>query len=862
MATVYLAEDIKHKRKVAIKVLREDLSLSVGASRFLREIEIAAQLQHPNILPLLDSGEAGGLLYYVMPYVEGQSLRQRLTRERELPVGEAVRLTLEMVDALAYAHHRGVVHRDIKPDNVMLSGRHALVTDFGVAKAVSEASGRNTLTSMGVALGTPTYMAPEQAMADPHLDQRADIYAVGVVAYELLAGQPPFSSVTPQQMLAMHVTEKPEPLSRHRPGVSAALEQTIMRCLEKLPADRWQSADELLAALEPLATPSGGTSPTAARIEAVAPARRPVWMIPVLTMAAVALAVAGWSFLSGRDDPLALGRSDALTTEPGLEVHPAISPDGKFVAYAAGNSSQLRVFIRPVGGGRSIPLSDDSTGLEAMPRWSRDGSQLLVVSGGGISVAPAFGGAGSLRRVIPGGGVVGMLNADWSPDGREIAYVRSDSLLVAPLDGGSHRLLASGGGLNGCVWSPDGAWIACAGGNVPYLVPGPTFGNLAPSALLLIPGAGGAQIEIAGPTSLNHSPVWAPDSRSLFFVSDRDGPRDIYQQDLGSNGRPRGAARRLSTGLGAQSISLSGDGRRLAYSVYQSRSNIWSMPVPGNPPVDISGAVQLTTGNQIIEQATLSPDARWLVYDSNIKGNSDIWRIPASGGTPEQLTSEPWNEFSGELSADGRTLVYHAMRTPGIRQIEIKPLDGGPVERVTNDSMQWSNPDWSPDGNRIAFFHISNFRMAMVTRTGPGTWSAPRALGFGGGPQFSPDGRTLVFATIIRSPGAEPRLALMMLPADSGPATTVYSPGPGEPIPGAMQWGADGRTIFFKNHDAAGRAAIWSLPVPGGKPRLLVRFDDLNRPSFRPALTTDGKTLYFTIEDRQSDVFVAEVLRK
>src|SRR5690606_10508228 len=212
MATVYLADDIRHQRKVAIKVLRPDLAATIGPDRFFREIRIAAQLQHPHILPLLESGEAAGYLFYVMPYVEGQSVRERLARSGELPVHEAVRLLTEIVDALSYAHARGVGHRDVKPDNVMLSGRHALVMDFGVAKAVSEASGRNQLTTAGVALGTPAYMAPEQAAADPNLDHRVDIYAVGAMAYELLAGRPPFVGGTPQQVLAAHVTQAPEPL--------------------------------------------------------------------------------------------------------------------------------------------------------------------------------------------------------------------------------------------------------------------------------------------------------------------------------------------------------------------------------------------------------------------------------------------------------------------------------------------------------------------------------------------------------------------------------------------------------------------------------------------------------------------------
>ncbi|MCH7476367.1 MAG: protein kinase, partial [Gemmatimonadetes bacterium] len=266
MATVYLAEDLKHHRKVAVKVLRPELAAAIGPERFLREIEIAAQLHHPHILPLYDSGESQGFLYYVMPYEEGQSLRDRLAREGELPITEAVRILRDVVDALSSAHEHGVVHRDIKPDNVMLSGRHALVTDFGVAKAVSEATGREKLTTVGVALGTPAYMAPEQAAAAPNIDHRADIYAVGALAYELLTGRPPFTGNTPQMILAAHVTEAPEPVTDHRPAVPPVLAQLVMRCLEKKPADRWQTTEELLAQLEGLmTTPSGGITPTDTR---------------------------------------------------------------------------------------------------------------------------------------------------------------------------------------------------------------------------------------------------------------------------------------------------------------------------------------------------------------------------------------------------------------------------------------------------------------------------------------------------------------------------------------------------------------------------------------------------------------------
>ncbi len=290
MATVYLAQDLKHHRQVALKVLRPELSAALGSERFLQEIEIAANLTHPHILPLYDSGETDGFLYYVMPYIKGQTLRQRVAEHGELPVHEAVKIIREVVDALAYAHEQGVVHRDIKPDNVMLSGRHALVMDFGVAKAVSEATGRNQLTTAGVALGTPAYMSPEQATADPHIDHRADIYAVGALAYELLTGRPPFTGATPQAILAAHVTEQVDPVRKHRDHVSPELEALVMRCLEKKPSDRWQSAEELLPQLEVLSTPSGGVTPTDTRPIAPAPAREPRTK-PMLIAAAAVIVV-------------------------------------------------------------------------------------------------------------------------------------------------------------------------------------------------------------------------------------------------------------------------------------------------------------------------------------------------------------------------------------------------------------------------------------------------------------------------------------------------------------------------------------------------------------------------------------------
>src|SRR5207249_1424364 len=275
MSRVFLAQETALKRPVVIKVLPPEMAAGVNVERFRREVELAASLQHPHIVPLLSAAASGDLLYYTMPLVEGESLRAKLARQGELPVSETIRVLADVADALGYAHAHGVVHRDIKPDNVLISGKHAVVTDFGVSKAVSASSG-GSLTSLGVALGTPAYMAPEQAAADPHLDHRADLYALGILGYEMLTGRPPFTAATPQATLAAQVTQTPQPVTAQRPAVPGALNALVMRCLEKHPADRFQSAGAVLEALEQMVTPSGGITPTgSAPYDAVAAAASP-----------------------------------------------------------------------------------------------------------------------------------------------------------------------------------------------------------------------------------------------------------------------------------------------------------------------------------------------------------------------------------------------------------------------------------------------------------------------------------------------------------------------------------------------------------------------------------------------------------
>ncbi|HEX4562741.1 MAG TPA: serine/threonine-protein kinase [Gemmatimonadales bacterium] len=324
MSRVYLAEEVGLARKVVVKVLAPELSAGVNADRFRRETQLAASLQHPHIVPLLAAGTAGDLLYFTMPFVEGESLRARVKREGALPLRDAGRILHDVADALAYAHARGVVHRDIKPDNVLLSGNHALVADFGIAKAISSSGGSSGLTSVGVAIGTPAYMAPEQAAGDPTVDHRADIYSFGAMAYEALSGHQLFEGLSPQQTLAAHLTEPPEHIAKKRPQVPPELADLVMACLEKNAADRPQTADEVLRVLEGTATlTSGGTRHTRTRTGSVAPLKpRTRWIVSAVAALAGIGLVWGIVGRSGGspldDDKVAVAPFDVL--DPSLQL--------------------------------------------------------------------------------------------------------------------------------------------------------------------------------------------------------------------------------------------------------------------------------------------------------------------------------------------------------------------------------------------------------------------------------------------------------------------------------------------------------------------------------------------------------------
>jgi Tol biopolymer transport system component len=871
MGAVYLAEDLKHHRKIAIKVLHPALAASVGPERFLREIEVAAHLQHPGILPLHDSGQAGEYLYYIMPYVEGESLRDRLARDSELPIQEAVKLLSEVLDALAYAHSKGVVHRDIKPDNVMLSSHHALVTDFGVAKALGDSAGPGFVTTAGLALGTPSYMAPEQALAGREIDYRADLYAVGVMGYELLTGRLPFVGGNPQQVVAAHLTLPPEEVTTHRSAIPPQLARVIMRALEKRPADRWQSAAEMQARLEPLLSPAPETMPTAPAATPGSRTRpRLIWPVVggLLTCSAALLVL----FSRRPDSEIGFGRRVQLTLDPGLEIDPAISPDGRFVAYAAGAMPALEIRVRQVDGGAAIALATQVGRPQRFPSWSADGKRIMFRSPRGIEIAPALGGAANLlvpdeQAGSPGGGDPWgssgfLMPVTWSPDGERVAYVRSDSLYALSLDDARTRLLAQGGEMHSCSWSPNGGWIACVRGNRQSQQPSFFFGNKGQGSIWVIPVAGGAPVQITDNGSYHASPTWVPGARgaALLFLSNQDGGLDAYRVGLRPGGQPEGPARRLTTGLNAQSISLSADGRRLAYSVFTESSNVWSLPIPATAaaPSSVRQAEPVTSGNQVTEGFDVSPDGRWLAFDSDRSGNADLYRQPLGGGEPEQLTTDPADDFWPNWSPDGREIVFHAFRE-GRRHLFIMSSDGRERQQITFGADDERTGEWSPDGRTLYFlrnFNGPGSEVRSISRDKSGRWEPARRVYRGNTLPVvvSPDGRLVAFAT----GGA----VWAMGPTGESPHILVpRSDRPEDPQATYLSWSEDGRTLYYLGVNAAGLVSIWSVGKSGGPSRLLVRFDDPTREWHRFGFSAHGGRFYFTLGDRESDIWTAEVAK-
>jgi serine/threonine-protein kinase len=842
MATVYLAHDLKHNRDVALKFLHPELAARLGTERFLREIQLTARLRHPHILPLFESGEDEGQLWYAMPYVNGQTLRQRLVAEKQLPLEDAIRITRGVLSALAYAHKEGVLHRDIKPENVLLDQGEAVVADFGIAQAAGTAGGER-LTGTGLTLGTPAYMSPEQAAGDRSLSPHSDIYSVGCVLYEMLAGEPPFSGPTPQAVIAKRLSQRPQPLRTVRDTVPDWLEEVVQRALATVPADRFATANAFAEALQ--TAPTSSTSRQTVTI-ATRFARWRTWVPAAVVLLASIAALA--FYLSRPASEIRLGRRVQLTLDSGLEIEPALSPDGKLVAFAAGPIGQTRIYVRQVDGGAAVAISSGQVKFGRGPRWSPDGSRLVFRSDQGVVVIPALGGApqvlvGDRPELYEGG---------WSPDGQSLVYVLGDSLLMRPVEGGTSRVLAQLAEAHSCAWSLDGRWVACVSGNrEDALARG--FGNIAASSVWVIPVAGGVPVRVTDDQSLNTSPVWVPGRNSLLFISNRDGGRDIYQVTLGSSGRPVGDAARLTTGLNATAVSVSADGRRLAYAIFTETSNVWGLPIPPSSVATVNDAEPVTTGTQVIESFDISRDATWIAFDSDRGGTQQLYRAPIAGGEVQKLTSSEGPTFGSVISPDGRAIAYHSFRE-GRRQVFVLPAEGGIPTQVTAGNEHHWNARWSPDGRRLAVDKGVPPREIEVVSREKDRWGAPRLLAMATSGVWLPDGDSVL--AIVPSGD---KVSLGVIPHSGGRARLVTPHLAAAPL-FTFDLSEDGRFIYYIGQDPVDQIiSVWRMPAVGGASRVIMRFDDPGRPWHRFGFQVRKERLYFTLGDQQSDIWMTEI---
>ena len=841
MSVVYWADDLRHDRRVAIKLFTEAVGYG-GGDRFLREIGFLARLHHPHILPLLDSGSAEGLLYYVMPFVEGESLRDRLSREPRLPLPEALRLLGEVCDALRYAHAQEIVHRDIKPENILLVDRHAVVADFGVARAVQKGTPSSSHTTAGLAVGTPAYMSPEQAAADPQVDHRADLYALGVVAYEMLGGAPPFAGDSPHIILAAHVTTPPKNLALLRPDLPPDLCAVVMRCLAKRPADRWPDAGVLREALELFLLPSGGVTP--------------VPMTPVLrrrrrmTIAGVAAAALFAVFLAPRFVPagdvrVRLGEPQRLGVATDLELDPAISPDGRMIAYASGRVGSMRIRVRQLAGGEPVTVAAEVPGDQRWPRWSPDGERLAFQAGGAVYDAPSLG--GPARTLVPGTLAAPAGGFSWSPDGTRTVYTRDGTLYVRPATGGEPLALVRDFAAHSPAWSPDGRWIAYVSGNAEFVFSEALLGNIAPSTLMVVGAAGGEPVALTNGRGLATSPVWI-EPRTLAYVGGGGATRDVFALRLSRSGRAAGTPTRLTTGLRVHTVGRFPGGGSLVYALLDQVANVWAVPLPypGEPVATMDEARPVTEGDQVVEDMDVFPLGGMVLFDSNRGGSQDIWLQTGSSSMPVALTTDPGDEFGPVWSPNGREVAYYSVRD-GIRHLFVMSTAGQDVVQVTADSLQDQQPQWSPDGQSLVFYRrdgAGRDRIFVTTRGADSTWGEPRPLTDepGTGCHWSSDGRWIAFT--------DPDGNLRVVDAEGGASRVVARP---EDVGGLPirrpHWVFGEPAMLARVEGPGGTGGIWRFSLAGDAPREMVRLDARARPVYRTDIATDGTRVYLVVSE-------------
>ena len=834
MATVYLAEDLRHRRMVAIKVLRPELAAIIGAERFLTEIKVTASLQHPHILPLFDSGETGGQVFYVMPYVAGESLRTRLEREHQLPVTEAIRITQEIASALEYAHRQGVIHRDIKPENILLHDGRALVADFGIALAVSNASGAR-LTQTGLSLGTPGYMSPEQAAGERTVDARSDVYSLGAVCYEMLAGQPPFVAPTAQALIAKLMTETPLPPSRSRKSVPPHVDAAILAALEKLPADRPSTTAAFVAAL----TAESAALPTRTVVR-----RRPEWWGALLGGVVLGLVTGGLVASRLLDRSMHDGRDQrAQLTFTGQAIRPALSPDGAFVAYidrrcehAQVDRCRMSLLVQEVGSTQSVPILVGWSRLSS-PRWSHDGA-VIVVAGeldsarSGLFAIPRLGGAtrplgpagafdthpgddsiivvsarGSkavaLIMRLTDGAVIdsiplqfgGIRAVSWAPEGRRLAFrTHADTLRIVARDGretGS-RFLRSRADLR---WTTSGDAVLAFG-----------TGIAREDDLLRIPVDDSGRIHGAPEVVMSRVPT-------------------LYQGEFD-------VARRTG---------------RIAFATGTSTEDLWTFELGHGAAT----GRQRTRGTTWYGSPALSPDGSTAFYLRGDALGDNVYSLRLSDGTEEALTSQRWpGSDAVRISDDGHRLVYEHTGERN-RILEVLEL---PSRRVTSREVaEGSDLIWPVGERGILQSGRGSALVILDSLDAPARQLVilDSLTDFTFAP--APDGRRA--AILARTRQRTLRLGIVSL-AGSEVYRVLHEFGNEEVIPG-LSWDRDGGIYLGRWLPAEESPSIWRSTEAG---RELVRVANLPTPCNPETVTVaaGGRTAICAANDARSDIWIVE----
>ena len=824
MATVYLAEDLKHDRKVAIKVLKPELAAVLGAERFVIEIKTTAALSHPHILPLFDSGIADGFLFYVMPFIEGETIRDKLNRESQFGVDEAVRITREVADALDYAHRHGVIHRDIKPENILLHDGRAMVMDFGIALAVSAAAG-GRMTETGMSLGTPHYMSPEQATADKDLSPRSDIYSLASVLYEMLAGEPPHTGGTAQAVIMKIITDVARPVHELRRNVSPNVDAALAKGLEKLPADRFATAAEFAAALGDRSFATAATSAHIAAGSDGARWRRIAAALAGAVVLASVVAAAGWMRSTQRAMVQRFNIAlDGIDPTWGTVV---ISRDGARLAY---HNSEGVLLVRGIGDLKAAPLP-----------------------GATIAWVPAF-----------------------SPDGREIALATGfpGAIKVLPVDGGAVRTLVADSSYGtGLAWSEDG-WI--------YFLHGSEYGR----DLMRVRASGGGAEFVARPDSSRNElffyyPHSLPGGKKLLLtvypttgepsigVLERasgtvtivaPGIMAYYARSghvviLGADGVVKAARFNASRGTLTSGFTTVDEGLSagatnfapLAISDEGTLLSLYSSPGGTVSRVSRDGAEQVVDAGWrgAFGPLALSPDGSRLAISVTRGGRTELWVKTLASGAFTRLSARGTQNYRPAWSHDGRNVVFTSDQEGRISAYQV-PADGiTPPSRLVPMQATVDEAVYSADGSWIVFRAGSGSRRDIFAMR-PGVDSSVRPIAAGPAEEFSPalspDNRWLAYASDETG-----RTEIYVRPfPDAGAARhPVSSAGGSEPL-----WSHSGRELFFR--DGAGN--LVAVPVaPGatfsaGTPRVLF--------SARAYVTGPRHHHYAVSPDDQSFYFV------